>query len=143
MIRTFLIYGMLDKCLDLLFDRIEVVLTPFDGYRVGDKFSRIIDNGSMRSKGGRITRCGKAISMHAILHDCSIMNIRYDQIVLMVNKIEYVYVFNDHVDAAKFVSESHTDSWSVSDNGCEVSFFKPSTCVYINPDTFVGMEKIK
>lgn len=140
MIRTFLIYSLLDKCLDLFFDRIEAAFVPFDGYRVGDRFRRIVHVYSLDE--GEGDGIPGLIGMWRSHYDCVIENITHTQVVLHVGFIEFVYEFMDESSAKKYMLENPDNKYSFCGN-TEIYMTRYVDGVIISRDHFDKMEKWK
>lgn len=135
MIRTFLIYRMIDTCLDMLFERIESVFVPIEGLRIGDRYRKIVFRaGPMDMIRSRVVE----------YHDCEVEGYFSGGIWMKVRMIEGTFRFSDASTAKKFVKMNPSLNYNDTGNDLEVSFYSyPSTTVSMIRDVFFRAEKIK
>ena len=138
MMRTFLIYNMVDKCIDLLFDRIESIFVPNVGLRVGDCYKKIVLRQKMP-----ISLSAYSITDRVFeYHDCVIDAFHSDAVWLKVRLLQNTYIFDGVAGANAFMSLHAHRGFDVSDDGCEVSFVTYlSTAVAITTEMFHLAEK--
>lgn len=141
MIRTFIIYKMVDKCLDLFFDRIESVFIPLVGLRIGARYRKIIVDRSVFDNSTTEYRITE-------FHDCTLVRTRYNgtgndySLIFNVRLIESTYRFKTVSAANHFVSLNPHKQYNATDDDLVVSFYMyPKHEIGISSETFQSAEK--
>lgn len=135
MIRTFITYTLIDKCLDLLFDRIEMAFVPFDGCRVGDRYRRIVIRNS---------NCN--YDLITTFHKCEVTSIS-TFVDISCEYSEVVHIFKNSYAAHEYmdkktISEDDIEC-NVSDDGLTVTEMRTTSGAWIKPESFLTAEKFK
>jgi hypothetical protein len=100
MIKTFLIYSLLDKCINVLFERIAVIVNPINCYRVGDYFNQLTT--SYPLDGNNFNGMLYATKS---FYNCEIVHISNLSEIIKVNteSSKWIYTFNNVDNAQKYM----------------------------------------
>lgn len=124
MIKTILIYSLLDKCIDILFSKIELSFHPPEpicGIRVGDEFSWLVFNDYLE-------HCGVAAKRHAHsakckYYDVTITNIEDGIVSFTTKKAMFLYECHSKSDAIELI-DIHDDYVIIDDTNIIYSYIK-------------------